>query len=465
VSRDTQQKNKHGDAPPRPPASARGTACRKLSEQARRWPDFGLAPVQVDGLSDRDASLAHAIYDAAMRRWITLEWIINRFMEKPLNLLEPAVQGILLGGAAQLLFMDRVPAHAAVHEAVELAKENVRAGAGGLVNAVLRKVAGVVGERCTEPFLDPALELPREKLPLQDGGWVEFKELQLPEDDLARLGIATSHPAWLVKRWAARRARPVVRALALHTLISPPTVLNTRYATSPAPSGLIPHEQPGCHCFTGSHKELTTLLHDRPDVWVQDSASCLAVEGAKALFEIRDGLIIDACAGQGTKTRHLAAAFPEATIIATDTDDRRVTRLTKQFQGHPRVQVVKPEDLLFRFNGRADLVLLDVPCTNTGVLARRIEAKYRCNDDQLQRLTALQKQIIADAIALLRSRPRGRILYSTCSLEPEENQSQADWAARWHALKVLKAEAHLPRGLPGVEPSGYSDGAFWAILG
>jgi 16S rRNA (cytosine967-C5)-methyltransferase len=118
-----------------------------------------------------------------------------------------------------------------------------------------------------------------------------------------------------------------------------------------------------------------------------------------------------------------------------------------------------------RFHGKADLILLDVPCTNTGVLARRIEAKYRCDDDQLNRLVGIQKQIIADSIALLRSRPRGRILYSTCSLEPEENQAQVDWAARWHTFKVLAFESHAPAGIPGGHASAYSDGSFWALLG
>lgn len=417
----------------------------------------------VDGLEDRDAALAHAIYDGAMRRWLTLEWVLGRFLEKPLSTMEPMVQGILLGGATQLMLMDRVPVHAAVDESVELAKGLVRAGAGGLVNAVLRKVAETVGERV--PGGDPTGEVPRDRLPLSDGSWLMLAGQTLPEDELARLGIGTSHPAWLIKRWATRRPRAEVRARAMHSLVSAPTVLNTAYATLPLPEALTPHEQPGCHVFTGSRADLSRLLQDRRDLWVQDAASCRAVEGARETCEVGRGLIVDACAGQGTKTRHLAAAFPEASIIATDTDDRRLARLKQEFEGHERVSIVPPEDLVLRLNGRADLVLLDVPCTNTGVLARRVEAKYRCDDEQLKRLTGVQKQIIADTIPLLRSRPRGRILYSTCSLEPEENQAHIDWAARWHSLKVLKTEMRTPRGDPGGSPTAYSDGAYWGALG
>jgi 16S rRNA (cytosine967-C5)-methyltransferase len=175
---------------------------------------------------------------------------------------------------------------------------------------------------------------------------------------------------------------------------------------------------------------------------------------------------MDLCAGQGTKTRQLAATFPKARIVASDTDDRRLRTLTDTFAGSEQVEVIAPSEVLLKYHGKADLILLDVPCTNTGVLSRRVEAKYRCDDAQLKRLTDLQKQIIADSIPLLRSRPsRGRILYSTCSLEPEENQAQADWAARWHTFRIAGFEAVDPTGTPGGPACDYTDGSFWALLG
>lgn len=459
-----QEKNKHEPAAP-PRGSARSAAYRKLSEQARKWPDFALSPLSTEGLDDRDAALAHAIYDASMRRWITLEWILDRFNENPLRTMEPSLQAVLIGGAAQLFLMDRIPVHSAIDETVEIAKSVIRPGAGNLVNAVLRKAAGVVGERefATPPPL--GAPWPRNLLPMSDGRWLTLKEIELPEEELPRIGVATSHPAWLIKRWAMRRARTEIRDLALHSLVAAPTTLNTRYAALPLPAGLIPHEQKECHSFTGSHQELAALLAERNDLWVQDAASCRAVEGAHETCPFRQGTIVDMCAGQGTKTRHLAAAYPEATIYATDTDERRLARLFDQFQSHERVKVINPGEVLLTLNGRADLVMLDVPCTNTGVLARRVEARYRCDDEQLKRLTDIQKQIIADSIPLLKSRPRGRILYSTCSLEPEENQAQADWTARWHSLKLIGHEQRFPRGLPGESAAAYSDGAFWAALG
>lgn len=459
-----EDKNKHQPAAPAP-TSARAAAYRKLSEQARKWPDFILSPMSTAGLDDRDAALAHAIYDSSMRRWITLEWVLDRFNENALRTMEPALQGVLIGGAAQLFLMDRIPVHSAIDESVEFAKTTIRPGAGGLVNAVLRKVAGIVGDR---EFAEPPpadAPSPRNLLPLSDGRWLVLKDVLLPEEELPRMGVATSHPAWLIKRWATRRPRAEIRDLAMHSLVAAPTTLNTRYAALPLPANLTPHEQSGCHTYVGPHHELAGLLNERTDLWVQDAASCRAVEGAKETCPFRQGVIVDMCAGQGTKTRHLAAAYPEATIYATDTDERRLNRLAEQFYGHERVKIIHPGDLLLTLNGRADLVLLDVPCTNTGVLARRVEARYRCDDEQLKRLTDIQKQIIADSITLLKSKPRGRILYSTCSLEPEENQAQADWTARWHNLKVLRFEQRFPKGQPGGNAAAYSDGAFWAALG
>ncbi len=452
-------------SPSRTPLSAREAAARKLADQAKRWPDFGLAPLLTDGLDSRDAALAHAIYDAGMRRWLTLEWLLNQFLEQPLSTMEPSLQGVLISGAAQLALFDRIPVHSAIDETVDLAKSMVRTGAGGLTNAVLRRVSESLGDRLAPSLPPAALDLPTDRLPLFDGGSITLNTLSLPDDFTARLGIATSNPAWLIRRWSARRPREEVLRLALHGLIAAPTILNTGHAAAPLPQSLSPHSRSGSHVFNGTREDLSSLLAERRDLWVQDPASQQPIAAASRLLKSHPSLIIDLCAGQGTKTRQLAATFPQSTIIATDTDERRLNTLSDFFAGHPRVQVIAPADILLKFHGRADLILLDVPCTNTGVLSRRVEARYRCDDDQLKRLTDIQKQIIADAIPMIVSRPsRGRILYSTCSLEPEENQSQADWAARWHNFKIAGFESLTPAGVPGGDAREYTDGAFWALL-
>jgi 16S rRNA (cytosine967-C5)-methyltransferase len=173
-------------------------------------------------------------------------------------------------------------------------------------------------------------------------------------------------------------------------------------------------------------------------------------------------LIVDACAGRGTKTRQLARAYPDARILATDTDARRRATLAEAFTGHPRVRVVAPAEVTGLARSRADLVVLDVPCSNTGVLARRVEARYRAGDAVLSQLVGLQRTIMRDADPWLAA--GGHILYSTCSLEPEENEQQTAWAASNLGWKVGFSRATLPVGVPGGPARDYRDGSFAAVL-
>ena len=163
----------------------------------------------------------------------------------------------------------------------------------------------------------------------------------------------------------------------------------------------------------------------------------------------------------GTKTRQLAQVHSNATIIASDIEPARLEILRKVFAGSERVQVIEANRLR-EFDGRADLLLLDVPCSNTGVLARRVEAKYRFNRTSLQSLIDLQRQIVADSIPLLA--PRGRIVYSTCSIEPAENREQAEWIAKWHRMRIAADRLRLPEGLPGEDSAAYGDGGYFAVL-
>ncbi len=429
---------------------------RLLADHAARFPDLVPGELRTDHLDARDAALAHAIADAVVRRWLTLSHLLDLVLKQPMRTLQPSLQGVLLSGAAQVLLLDRIPVHAAIDESVELAKAELGRGAGGLANAVLRKVAAMrVPTRESGPWTGE-----RDRIPDSSGGCVRLADIMLPEDDLERVSVATSHSRWLLERW--RREHPAEwRSLALHSLVPPPTVLNTRHVSAPLPGTLVQHEKPGSHVFVGPYSELRTLLRDRDDLWVQDASSSLAVE---AVAGLRPSLVIDACAGQGTKTRHLAAVFPGAEVIATDIDEGRFRVLREVYADHPRVRVV-PRESLLEFAGRADLVLLDVPCGNSGVLARRPEAKYRASNSQLKRLTGIQRQIIADSIPLLRQSPRGKVLYSTCSIEPEENGEMIAWAAKWHRFTVEHQQLTLPGGLPGEDAVGYRDGAFSAVLG
>ncbi len=460
---------------------ARETVLQRLSAQARVFPDLDIAPLDTSSLSPLDAAFAHAVYDSVIRRWLTLEAVISlRLEEGEWERLESKMKACLLVGAAQILFMDRVPMHAAVDGCVRWAKNSIRPGAAGMVNAILRRTAELVARGADErPLRNARWEDRREEIPLEDGASLALMDAVMPADPLQRLAAATSHPINLLR--ALSRTMPMrdVRALALHGVARPPTILNTAHMRRDLEhAGGLPltpdlasaHESPGHHVWKGSHEQLVALFASRNDVWVQDPASSLAVQSAS---DLTPGVVIDLCAGQGTKTRQLAYTFPEAKIIATDIHEQRRQTLARVFEGHPRVTVIPFADL-GQWNEKADLVLIDAPCTNTGVLARRAEARYRFDDARSKELAGVQRQIVADAVRLLApggkrgaagAAQRGRILYSTCSLDPLENEDIIAWADRWHSLSPTRVNRRAPRGGPGEPPERYSDGSFAALLG
>jgi 16S rRNA (cytosine967-C5)-methyltransferase len=443
--------------------AARDAVCELVAHQAGRFPHLEIAGLDESKLPPRDAGLAHAIYDGVIRRWLTLRHVLSSRVSQPVEGIETGVQAALLVGAAQLLLLDRVPAYAAIDHAVEWAKRRVRPGAGGFVNAVLRKVAsarlqGEDGRR-------PGYRFERDELPMGDGTSIILAQPELPEDKTERLAAATSHAPQLIKTWLDAHEPAKVIELALHSLCQPPAILNVRYAGFLPLSGggddARPHAKDGFLVYTGPYETMASLLASRDDVWAQDPASAEAVESVR---DLRPGLIMDLCAGRGTKTRQLAKVFPQARIVATDVDDTRREELARAFKGHPRVSVVAPKGLALEYAGMADLVLLDVPCSNTGVLARRPEAKYRFNRQNMQSLVDTQRQIIADTIPLLSTRSGTAILYSTCSLDPRENGAIAEWAVRWHKFKRSRERTASPKGGPGKPATEYGDGAYSVLL-
>ncbi|UCD75945.1 MAG: hypothetical protein JSV91_03300 [Phycisphaerales bacterium] len=433
---------------------------RRIARQARLFPELDIAAPDVSGLSTQDAALAIAIDHAVNRHWLTLVAVAESHLSRSWDDLEFKLQAALLVGVAQLLFMDRLPDHAVINEAVQWAKDNVRPKAGGLVNAVLRKVAALRAERIAEIELaSPLSPLPRDVLPLHDGRAWRLAEPVFDENPLHRLAQQTSHPEHLIRQWQEKYSDEVAMRLALHSLIHPPIIIAGTTDEQPADDeNLKPHDEDGFAIFVGPHDALSGFLAAHPGARVQDPGAAAAVMATRSL---RLHCIVDYCAGKGTKTQQLAALHPSAEIIATDVDAARLATLRAMFKGHDRVRVVGPREIRSHV-GRADLLLLDVPCSNTGVLARRVEAKYRYSAESLAKLVNVQRQIVADAFALLAD--DGRILYSTCSIEPAENEDQAAWIARWHRMQIDTARSRLPASLPGAAPQTYSDGGYFAIL-
>ncbi|QOJ17724.1 MAG: hypothetical protein HRU76_09085 [Phycisphaeraceae bacterium] len=449
-----------------PPRQARDAVAQRLADRCRCFPDLPLEPMDVGGLDDREQALARAIDHAVTRHWLTLVAVVQSRLSRPWEELEPDLQAILLTGAAQLLTMDRLPDHAVVNHAVEWTRRHGQARAAGLVNAVLRAVVRLRAGHET-PAAGAAIgevdeSAQRSTFPLSDGRLAQLHEPVFAREPVRRLAQRTSHPEPLLHEWINMFGVDQATRLAWHDVTQPPLLLRRDgdpSAASETPPGTRPHREPGCLIYTGPHGGLSRLLEAHPNLSVQDPASAIPVTLTGGL---RPALIVDLCAGLGTKTRQLARLHPEARIVCSDADPARLDALRSTFRGSDRVAVLAPGDLL-RFAGQCDLVVLDVPCSNTGVLPRRLEARYRFNAERLAELVSLQRGIIADGLRL--RAPGGSILYATCSLEPAENERQAAWIEQWHPLKRANERFTLPQGLPGADPAEYRDGGYAALLG
>lgn len=443
------------------PSNARALVARALAGAAAQFPELAPIPLQTAGLDERDARLALAIHRNVMQRWMTLEFLLNLHLTQPAAKLEPKLRAILLSAAAQLLGMDRLPRHAIVDESVTLAKRTVRPGAGAMVNAVLRRMSDLIGKPVTDRPWEPAAD----RLPLEQG-YIPLSRPCLPAMSSLdfHLAVATSHPRKLIERWLASFGPERTIALCQHDLVTPPVIVAVEkdfsLASQPTDPNtappLRPHEIPGFFVWDGSHTHLMQFLAAHPHRRVQDPTSSQAVQLTRSLDP---KTILDFCAGRGTKTRQLATMFPEARIVANEPDESRHASLTESFTGNPRVTIAPRDNPASAWRYRKfDLLVLDLPCSNTGVLARRPEARYRFAPASLNSVATLQRQIVEQSLPLIS--PSGFVLYSTCSIDDQENRAQVKWLTHQFDAKLIEQESTFPEG----KDTSYRDGGYRALL-
>lgn len=390
------------------PASARGEALRIL---CRVEVDEAYADLLLDhALSrrrtpPRERGLTTELVYGTLRWQRRLDWHLARVSRRPLADLEPWVRALLRLTAYQLLLLDRIPAWAAVHEAVELAKRLGHGGVAEFVNATLRALARA------------GRELPG----------------PLPEDPMAALAVRASFPDWLVRRWVARFGLQEAEALlAALNERAPLTVRVNRLKADPetvrralAAEGI---EARPCRFASDGLTLGGVPALDRLSVlgagWVvvQDEASILV---GHLLAPEPGEVVADVCAAPGTKTTHLAGLMADrGRLLAFDPHPGRLGRLGDACRrlGITIVECREGEAarLAPDYRGACDRVLVDAPCSNLGVLRRNPDAKWRRQEADLPSLQARQRAILEAAAAMLR--PGGVLVYATCSLEPEENE-------------------------------------------
>lgn len=403
----------------------------------------------LEKLSPIDRNLVQEIVMGVLRWQSRLDASFVGLVAKPLRKLDQEVLIALRMGAYQLAFLDRTPGHAIVHETVELVKTSGKRSAAGLVNAVMRK-------------LEP------QRRHLMAGG------KGLAED--------YAHPQWLVKKWVGDFGVDKTETICHYDQTVPATVVRI---ANEADEHQLRTEGiqlvPGALMKNARIVKSGDITRSEPfrggRIAIQDEGSQLVAalvgEGQR---------ILDCCAAPGGKTAAMATAIPDAEIIATDVHPHRA-RLLRQMAPQPNVHVFTADAQHLPFGAGFDRVLADVPCTGTGTLARNPEIKWRLEPNDIRELQKRQVAILNAALEHVA--PGGRLVYSTCSLETEEDEQVIEAAMKEHGdfeivpirqelLRLKNAgvllwqdidglvSGNFLRTLPGVHPC---DGFFAAILG
>lgn len=340
------------------------------------------------------------------------------------------ILALLRTGTYELIYVPRTPAYAIVNETVELASKFSRK-AGGFVNAVLRNVQRAIELRSVALAGQP----PRKILPVEAEAGCLFKTdlLPDPQQDLALfLATAFSLPAWLIRRWLVEFGPEATKYICIASnrrptvVLRPNTLLTTTHelAAVLASEGIETNPTPdGTGLMLLQAVDITGLsAFEKGLFFVQDQAAYEAIH----LLPVQAGWrILDLCAAPGTKTAVLAGLLRNTgQLYASDADKVRLQKVRQNCQRLKLgdVDIIEPEHLksFLASKPRIDAVIADVPCSNTGVLARRCEARWRLEEKAIRALTAVQKQLLHQALSIVRT--GGYVLYSTCSILAEENQ-------------------------------------------
>ena len=384
------------------------------------------AALQRSRLGEPDRGLLQELVYGVVRWQATLDWLIAR---KTAGRVQKAALQILLRLALyQLFWLSRIPDHAAVNETVELARRSGFGPQSGFVNAVLR---GSLRERAeTERAL-----------------------AELKETDPA---LGYSHPKWLCERWEKRRGRDtLVRLLEwnnmppqtyarVNALRANPDALREQWAREKVEAKMIGVDwAPETLVYElKSFPSLASLpSFTEGSFYVQDPSTLFAV----AELDPQPGeTVLDYCAAPGGKTVHIAERMKNSgTIVAHDKSQDRLKLIEENCArlGVTCVRPALPSTLNSQLSTLCDRILIDAPCSNTGVMRRRVDLRWRIREQEIARLRTTQLQLLGDAVTRLK--PGGTLVYSTCSLESEENGEVVQDFLKQNPLMHLQRERML----------------------
>lgn len=385
--------------------TARGLAVHLLTrvESEGAYADRLLASRRVSELETRDRLFVRELVLGVLRWKLRLDHIIEIYYNGTLKSLQPDVRNIVRLGLYQMMFMESVPDWAAVDESVKIASCHHVKKVAGLVNALLRRFS-----REGEPEIRSS-------------------------DPVEKLSVEKSCPEWIVKKWIAKFGVETAEAIMTASSERHPVSIRTN-TTKTDPESLASKllsegfetttasSIPGYFIILKGEGLFETQAFKKGLFTVQDSAAAVAT----LLLSPKPGeIVLDLCSAPGGKVTHIAEMMGDSGWIdAVDINRKRLGLVKKAAKrlGLRSINFIEDDAVTFKKESgtQYDRILFDVPCTGTGVFSKRPDMKWRRKNDDMVRITFLQKAILRNAVSLVK--PGGVIVYSTCSLEPEENE-------------------------------------------
>ena len=384
---------------------------------------------QVDWLP-RDKNLLTELVNGVIRHRLSLDTLISSFSKIPFKKIEPWVLYALRLGLYQIVYLDRIPVSAAINTSVELVKKAIRRpDAIKFANAILRSAERSLQNKCLQ---EQEVANHRNALYRRENTWCTFQHTILPDPDKnpsAYMAANYSHPEWLIKRWLSRYGKDKTIEICKINNLPPKVFLRINHRKISPQEFIVLLGKKGINSYAVDNAVVVDniAVSEIPGFseglfFVQDIS---AMKVAQFLKVEKSDTVLDMCAAPGGKTTHISELLGDTgKVCALDISLKRLQSVRENYRrmGVQNVFIVCGDASGERvpFHVKFDRVLIDAPCSNTGVLSRRVEARWRLKEEDMNKLATLQYSILKTGAAMLK--PGGYLVYSTCSIEPEENQ-------------------------------------------
>lgn len=386
---------------------------------------------KYDYIDSRDKAFVKRVTEGTLERMIQIDYILDQFSKVPVLKMKPLIRNLMRMSVYQLLYMDSIPDSAVCNEAVKLAGKRGFRGLAGFVNGVLRNIA-----RNQQKIFYPDQQ----------------------KEKCKYLSVWYSMPEWLIKMWTCAYGEEKTLLILEGILKEHPVTVRIRESLSEEQINrwLAELKQQNIkvtqHPYLSYAYQLSNMEgvknlpgYEEGYFAVQDVSSMLVTEAAGV--DDTDILVVDVCAAPGGKSLHMAEKLAgKGRVISRDLTEYKVSLIRDNIErmGYENIltQVWDAAVLDESLIEKADVVLADLPCSGLGIMGKKRDIKYRMNEDALKELWALQRKILD--VVWRYVKPGGILIYSTCTINPEENEKTVEWFTKEHPFEVQSLAPFLP---------------------